>query len=276
MLLQFDLQLFGLLVTTLVEENIQIKWEVVTNRISWGWFTLTLIPLYLCWYWNSRLSHSALPIAWEGTVETQKFVTIGAVNKMLLLTYLYIYLWFTKFSFQNSVFQNRSSSWSNKEAGHLTSFFFTSQFRIHWISAKTNKWQIRLDETATYDLYTLFFVQIKHKRWRTLMGADESMRVHIRDVTVNQLNAFVDLFSHNLLITILCITERPLIFSGVKKSNFLLFFCKQYQTRTTGVLIQLLLNCPTSTLHQVFPSHSGVSHQLNAHSGTKSGREEVN
>lgn len=49
------------------------------------------------------------------------------------------------------------------------------------------------------------------------MGADESMRVHMSDVTINQLNAFVDLFSHNLLIMILCITKRLLIFSGVEK-----------------------------------------------------------
>lgn len=109
MLLQFDLQLFGLLVTTLVEQNIWIKWEVVINRISWGWFTLTLIPLYLCWYWNSNLSHRAIPVVSEGTVETQKFVTIGAVNKMLLITYLYTYLGFTKFSFQKAVFQNSAT-----------------------------------------------------------------------------------------------------------------------------------------------------------------------
>lgn len=27
-----------------ISYNIWIKWEVVINRISWGWFTLTLIP----------------------------------------------------------------------------------------------------------------------------------------------------------------------------------------------------------------------------------------
>lgn len=102
MLLQFDLPLFGLLVTTLVEQNIWIKWEVVINRISWGWFTLTLIPF--C----AGIEIQTCPTV-QGTVETQKFVTIGAVNKMLLLTYLYTYLGFTKFSFQKAVFQNSAT-----------------------------------------------------------------------------------------------------------------------------------------------------------------------
>lgn len=83
------------------------------------------------------------------------------------------------------------------------------------------------------------------------MGADESMRVHISDVTINQLNAFVDLFfPQPAHLDSLHYWKTSYIFWGRKKSNFLWFVCKRHQAQTRGVLAQLLLNCPTSTLHQ--------------------------
>lgn len=159
MLLQFDLPLFGLLVTTLVEQNIWIKWEVVINRISWGWFTLTLIPF--C----AGIEIQTCPIVPSRLFERAQWKHRSLLLLVLLIKCCYLHIYTPILDSQSFPSKKQCSrtvqqkqqvqllaKWSSKEAGHLTLFFFTSQFCIHWISAKTDKWQISLDETATCDL----------------------------------------------------------------------------------------------------------------------------